>query len=216
MIPLVLAGTLKGGRLGPVAFAAGMVVSFTLVGLFVASVGAGLGINAHVLRQAGAAMFLLMGLFLLVEPLQARLATATAGLATGANALADRVDVGGLAGPFLIGGLAGAIWSPCSGPSLGAAVALAAEAGSLGEAAFRMFAFGLGAATILLMLGYGSRSAILGRRNRLMAAASWVKPAAGILFVLVGLAMLTGADKTMEAYLVKLSPDWLTDITTRY
>lgn len=216
MIPLVLAGTLRGGGLGPVAFATGMVVSFTLVGLFVASIGVGLGINAAVLRQAGAAMFLLMGLFLLVEPLQARLAIATAGLATSANSLADRVDMGGLAGPFLIGGLAGAIWSPCSGPSLGAAVALAAQAGSLGEAALRMFVFGLGAATILLALAYGSRSAILGRRNTLMVAAAWVKPAAGILFVLVGLAVLSGADKVVESYLVDLAPDWLTDVTTRF
>ena len=193
-----------------------MIVSFTLVGLFVANIGVGLGVNAAVLRQAGAAIFLLMGLFLLVEPLHSRLAAATAGLATGANSLADRVDMGGLTGPFLIGGLAGAIWSPCSGPSLGAAVALAAQAGSLGQAALRMFVFGLGAATILLALAYGSRSAILRRRNILMTAAAWLKPAAGALFVLVGIAVLSGADKAAEAYLVDVAPDWLTDVTTRY
>lgn len=216
MIPLVLAGTMRGGRLGPVAFAAGMIVSFTLVGLFIASIGIGLGISGQLLRQIAAVMFVLMGLFLLVEPMQARLATATAGFANGANSLADRVDIGGLAGPFLIGALAGAIWSPCSGPSLGAAIALAAEAGGFGEAALRMFVFGAGAASVLLLLAYGSRSAIMGRRNRLMAASSWIKPAAGALFLLAGFAVLTGLDKTLEAELVRMSPDWLNRLTTSY
>ena len=216
MIPLVLAGTLRGGRLGPVAFAAGMVAAFTVVGLFVASVGIGLGISAQLLRQFAAVMFVAMGLFLLIEPLQARLATATAGFASGANMLADRVDIGGLAGPFLVGTLAGAIWSPCSGPALGAAVALAAEAGGFGTAALRMFAFGVGAATILLALAYGSRAAIMGRRNRLMSAASWLKPAAGGIFVLLGFAIILGGDKVLEAALVDWSPDWLIDLTTRY
>jgi len=193
-----------------------MVGSFTLVGLFVASVGIGLGINTQVLRHIAAAMFILMGLFLLVEPLQSRLAMATAGIATGANTLAGRVESGGLAGPFLIGALAGAIWSPCSGPSLGAAIALAAEAGGVGEAASRMLAFGLGAVSIVLALAYGSRSAIMGRRNRLMATASWMKPLAGGVFVIVGLAVFIGWDKTLEAMLVEWSPDWLTDVTTRY
>ncbi len=216
MIPLVLAGTMKGGRLGPLAFGAGMVLSFTIVGMFIASIGIGLGINGQTLRQAAAVMFILMGAFLLAEPLQMRLATATAGLANSANTLADRADIGGLAGPFLIGTLAGAIWSPCSGPSLGAAVALAAEAGALSEAALRMFAFGLGAASILMLLAYGSRSAIMGRRDRLMAASNWIKPAAGIVFIAVGIMVLAGFDKTLEAALVEISPDWLVDITTRF
>jgi len=216
MIPLVLAGTMKGGRMGPVAFASGMVISFTVVGLFIASIGIGLGVSAQVLRNFAAVMFILMGLFLLIEPMQARLATATAGIAGGANMLADRVDIGGLAGPFLVGTLAGAIWTPCSGPSLGAAIALAAEAGGFAEAGLRMFTFGLGAATILMALAYGSRSAVMGRRNRLLAASAWLKPAAGALFLLVGAAVIMGLDKALEASLVQISPDWLNRLTTNY
>jgi cytochrome c biogenesis protein CcdA len=216
MLPLVLAGTASGGRLGPVAFAAGMVAAFTAVGLFVATVGIGLGVTSEVLRQAAAAMFVLFGLVLLAKPLQERFALATAGLATGANALAGRVTVGGLGGPFLVGSLAGALWSPCSGPSLGAAVVLATEAGGLGPAATRMFAFGLGAASILMLLAYGSRAAILGRRDALLAASRWLKPAAGALFVGLGALVLTGLDKAIEAALVAAMPDWLVAFTTRF
>lgn len=130
--------------------------------------------------------------------------------------MADGLDIGGLTGAFLVGALAGAIWTPCSGPSLGTAVVLAAEAGGFAEAALRMTVFGLGAATVLMALAYGSRSAVLKRRDLFLAAASWLKPAAGALFLLVGLFVLTGADKRLEAALVDLSPAWLTELTTRY
>ena len=34
--------------------------------------------------------------------------------------------------------------------------------------------------------------------------------------IAVGLLVATGADKRVEAFLVDASPDWLTDLTTRY
>lgn len=216
MLPLVLAGTMSGGRLGPVAFAAGMVLSFTAVGLFIATIGIGLGITPNVLRYAAAVLFVLFGVVLLAKPLQDRFALATSGLASGANSLAGRVEAEGLAGPFLVGTLAGALWSPCSGPSLGAAIALAAEAGGVLPAAWRMLAFGLGATSVLLVLAYGSRTAILQRRNALLTATGWMKPVAGLFFVLTGAAVLAGFDKAIETYLVGIMPDWLIDFTSTF
>ena len=216
MIPLVLSGTLTGGRRGPVLFATGMVLSFTAVGLFVASIGIGLGIDGHVLRVAAALLLIGMGLVLLFEPLQQRMALAASGLATQGNRLAMRLDGNAGAQPLILGALAGALWSPCSGPSLGAAIALAAEAGGLGAAALRMFIFGLGAVTVLMLLAYGTRSAIAARRDRLMAAGAWLKPVGAGIFLLVGLAILTGADKAAEAALLGVAPDWLNDLTTQF
>jgi cytochrome c-type biogenesis protein len=216
MLPIVLAGTMTGGRFGPIAFAAGMVVSFTAVGLFIATIGIGLGITPDVLRHVAAVMFLAFGLVLLVKPMQERFALATAGLANGANTLASRVQVGGLAGPALIGALAGAIWSPCSGPSLGAAIALAAEAGGIGPAAIRMLAFGLGAATVLVALAYGSRATVMRRRDALLGVSERAKTIGGLVFLAVALVILAGWDKALEAALVARMPDWLTTFTTRF
>lgn len=67
LLPLVLAGTLKGGRLGPVAFALGMIVAFVAVGLLVAGIGIGLGLSVQLLRQISAVVLILMGLFLMSE-----------------------------------------------------------------------------------------------------------------------------------------------------
>ena len=216
MLPLVLAGTASSGRGGPLAFAAGMTGAFTVVGLFVATIGIGLGVTPQLLRQIAAAMFVAFGLVLLVPPLQMRLSLATAGLATGADALAGRVTAGGLARPALIGALAGAMWSPCSGPALGAAVALATEAGDLGAAAIRMLVFGAGASSVLVALAYGSRAALAARRDVLLASTAWIKPLAGAVFIAVGLAVLTGVDKRLEIAVLDSLPDWYALFTTRY
>ena len=217
MLPLVIAGTLAGGRAGPIAFAAGMTAAFAAVGLAVATVGIGLGITPQLLRQVAAAMFVAFGLvLLLLPPLQMRLSLATSGLATGADALAGRVHGDGLLRPAILGLLAGAVWSPCSGPSLGAAVALATEAGDHAAAAVRMLVFGAGASTVLVALAYGSRAAVTARRNALMTGAAWLKPAAGVVFVAAGLGVLTGLDKSLEIAVLDRLPDWYIAATTRF
>jgi cytochrome c biogenesis protein CcdA len=215
MLPLVAAGAASADRRGPLAFAAGMVLAFTALGLLVATVGLAIGLTPETLRVVAGALLAAAGLVLLVPRLQERVAFATAGLATAANGAAGRAErFGPLGGPFVVGTLAGALWSPCSGPSLGAALALAGSASGLAEAAARLAVFGAGAATMLLVFAYGARAALA--RGSLAATAGALKPAAGVLFLAVGLAVLTGFDRRVEAALLDLSPDWLVTLTTRF
>ena len=72
--------------------------------------------------------------------------------------------------------LLGAIWSPCSGPTLGAAIALAAQSETAGRAATVMAMFSLGAATPILALAYGSRQAIVARHDLLARTSRIAKP----------------------------------------
>jgi cytochrome c biogenesis protein CcdA len=64
----------------------------------------------------------------------------------------------------------GAVWSPCVGPTLGAAIGLAATGDSVGRAAAMMFVFGLGSAAPLLAIAYFSRR-IVAARGRLTSLA---------------------------------------------
>jgi hypothetical protein len=43
-----------------------------------------------------------------------------------------------------------------------------------------------------------------------------VKVALGLLFVAIGALVLSGFDKSIETELVNASPQWLTDLTTRF
>jgi cytochrome c-type biogenesis protein len=52
--------------------------------------------------------------------------------------------------------------------------------------------------------------------NRLMSAGQFVKAGLGILFIAIGALVITGLDKSIEIVLVAASPQWLTDLTTRF
>ena len=74
-----------------------------------------------------------------------------------------------LAFEWIIGLLLGAVWSPCVGPTLGAASILAAKGENLGQVALTMLAFGVGAALPLLVIGLLSREAMQRWQARLWA-----------------------------------------------
>jgi len=112
--------------------------------------------------------------------------------------------------------LLGVAWSPCLGPTLGAASLLASEATDLPRVAATMLVFGLGAASPLLAVGVLSREVISKASARLLSAGQNLRAALGIGFVLVGALIVTGMDKQIETALVNISPQWLTALTTRY
>ena len=110
----------------------------------------------------------------------------------------------------------GAAWSSCVGPTLGAASLLAAQGSSLGRVALTMLAFGIGAAAPLVGLGLASRQALARWRARFLAGGKHAKTALGVLMIALGLAIASGLDKQIETALVDASPQWLTDLTTRF
>ena len=79
-----------------------------------------------------------------------------------------------------------------------------------------MFAFGVGAALPLLALGLLSHEAMVRWRHRLASASKGAKAPLGALFVAIGVLVLTSLDKSIETVLVEVSPQWLTDLTTRF
>ena len=214
LLPIVLFGVLEKHSWGPVALTLGLATSFAVVGVTIASVGFNIGLDPATLRTAIALLLLVMGVVLLMPALQGRLAAFAAPVATAGQALLDRIQPSGLGGQFVLGVLLGAIWSPCSGPTLGAAIGLAAQRNSMLQAATIMAIFGLGAATPILALAYGSRQAIFSRRDRLAKASRIAKPVMGAAFAFVGLFVVTGFDKVVETSLTNAMPDWLITLTT--
>ena len=112
--------------------------------------------------------------------------------------------------------LLGIVWSPCVGPTLGAAIVLASQGSQLPQVAVLMGIFGLGAATPIVVLAYLSRSAMLRIRGNLMQAGKTGKNVLGVAMVALAIFILTGADKPLETWLVENSPAWLTQLTTRF
>lgn len=216
LLPIVLGTAVSQHRLGPVALAAGLALSFVTVGMFVATIGFSIGLDAGVFRQAAAILLIVIGLLLAVPPLQARVAAAAGPISNWAEQRFGGMSGTGLSGQFAVGLLLGIVWAPCVGPTLGAASVLAARGENLGQVALTMLVFGIGAALPLMILGLMSREALMRWRSRLMSAGGSAKTIMGLVLLGIGLLILSGLDKTFEAWLVAASPDWLTNLTTRY
>lgn len=213
VLPIVLASALQAHRMGPVAVAAGMSLSFVALGMTIAVAGRSLGLTEEMIARTGALLMIGFGLILLVPRFSARFATATAGVASGADARMDGVDRSGLQGQLLGGVLLGAVWSPCIGPTLGGAISLASQGQNLAWAAAVMAAFALGVSTIILALGYGARSALQRRQALMRRLAARARPAMGAVFIAVGLAILFELHKLIEFWAVQTLPIWLIDLS---
>lgn len=216
LIPIVLAGAASEHRFGPLALAGGLALSFTAIGLFVAIVGFSIGIDGEFFRGLAAVLFVALGAMLLVPTLSARVAVAAGPVANRAEQAFAAFAPTGLGGQFAVGALLGAVWVPCSGPTIAAASVLASQGESLPTVAATMLVFGLGAALPLALLGLVSREAMLRWRTRMMAAGRGLRAALGAILVVLGLAILTGLDRAAETALLDVAPNWLIELTTRY
>ncbi|WP_426443471.1 cytochrome c biogenesis CcdA family protein [Bradyrhizobium genosp. P] len=216
LLPVVLGAAASEHRLGPVALAGGLSLSFVAIGLFIATIGFGLGIGGDLFRLVAAVLMIGIGCVLALPPLQNRLAAAGGPLGNWTYQRFGGFSTSGLGGQFGLGLLLGAVWSPCVGPTLGAASVLAAQGKDLGAVALTMLAFGLGAGLPLLLFGALSHQLPLRWRDGMSMAGKSTKRVLGIFLVLVGLLIVTGLDKTVETKLVDASPQWLTGLTTRF
>jgi cytochrome c-type biogenesis protein len=218
LVPIVLGSAASRSKWGPAVLSCGLVLSFTLVGFTLASLGAGSAFDSELVRQFGAFVLMLAGILLLFPNLSSvgflsRLMTP---LANWANAQSANLQTSGLLGQAGIGVLLGLVWSPCVGPTLGAATILAAQGKNLAQVAIVMAAFGFGIASILLLLATATRGFLARWRGKMMSAGNTGKRLLGAVLAGVGLMIMTGIDHQIEGVLVYISPEWLTDLTTRF
>jgi len=213
LLPVVLGSASAKGRAGPLLLAAGLVLSFVAIGLFISLIGFSIGLDAKFFSAISAVMLVAAGLLLAVPYLQRQFAVAAGPVG---NWVDQRLGSGASMGQFGLGLLLGAVWSPCVGPTLGAASVLAAQGQNLWQVAATMLSFGLGVAVPLVVLGLVSRELMLAWRGRMLSASTTLKSALGVLLLASGVLILSGQDKQVEAKLVDLSPDWLTALTTKF
>jgi cytochrome c-type biogenesis protein len=214
LVPVLVAAAVNAHRRGPWALGLGLAISFTIVG--VALAGAGAAVDPDVLRTAGGIVLAAFGAILLIPALSNLFAVAAVALGNSGHRLLARITLDGLPGQFLVGTLLGLVWSPCVGPTLGAATTLASQGKDLGQISLLMLLFGIGAAAPLILLGSLSRAGLVKLRGRLLLAGRYGKQLLGLAMLCLGVLIATGTDKALEAWILDRSPAWLTAFTTRY
>jgi cytochrome c-type biogenesis protein len=214
LVPILVGTALTAHRLGPVALAFGLALSFTVVGLFLATVGIMIGLDQALFSKIAGGLLILFGLVLLSDRLQQWFTAATSDLSGAGQPWLERISSDTLNGQFLLGLVLGIVWSPCVGPTLGATITLASQGENLGQAAVIMALFGIGAGLPLIALGTLSQQAMMRYKSKLSATGRTGKTLLGALLLVLGILIVTGLDKIFEAWLLTHAPEWLVRLTT--
>ena len=210
ILPLVIGGAVQANRLAPIAMGIGMALSFALIGILLGALGPALDIDSDSIRLFGAWLLISFGLVMLIPALNRRFTEWMLPIASSANAASARLDGSSLSGAFLLGGVLGLVWSPCSGPLLASALTLVASEGGAIQGGIILGLFGIGAAIPLVAVAYASRRGFNLARGWVLQRIDLIKKAFGVLILLTGIAILSGADKWLEAKVVAILPEaWI-------
>jgi len=216
VLPVVLIAALNTHKLGPLYLCAGLSLTFVAVGMFVASLGPALGVDDTLISQIASVMMIGFGLVLLVPVLSQRFTLVASGASNTLSAKTAGFSNEGLGAQFLTGALLGAVWTPCIGPTLGGAIALASQGNDIGWAALTMLAFALGVSSMILLLAMLSREALFRHRSTLQSMSRWARPLMGAILVTIGVFILLGLQYTVEEWALESLPYWFQDFSIKY
>jgi cytochrome c-type biogenesis protein len=208
LVPVVTSSSATSGRSGPLYLAAGLSVSFAVAGTVLTLLLVSTGLDPEIFRYVAASVLIAVALVMLVPALNDALTLRLSAI-TGRFDQGRRGGNASAPGQFGVGALLGIVWLPCVGPTLGAAIALASMGQSMGMAFVVMLAYGIGTAGVLLLAGLVSTRLLARWRPGMMSAGGFGKKLLGVTLLVLGLLVLTGMDKYLEALAVGMLPEWV-------
>jgi cytochrome c-type biogenesis protein len=178
-------------------FIAGFAAVFAGLGVAAGLIGSSLSSVQEALQRIGGVIVIVLGLVLL---------GAVRGRIVQERRLITRLpNVGGSARPLVLGVAFGAAWSPCVGPLLGAALVVAAHGGEpvRGGLLLLAYAAGIGVPFLLASLGLAASPGLSARVRRIGPALERI---GGVLLVVLGVLLATGAYAHFTSYLAQFAP----------
>jgi cytochrome c biogenesis protein CcdA len=213
LLPMIAAASVARHPLGPLVMMLGMTLAFTLAGIGIARLTSLTGLLPDDVAVVAGWVMMGFGLTMLLPQAQFGFARVMGPAAPGATRLIGQVEGRGFGSEAIAGALLGLAWSPCIGPTLGAAIGFAAEGRNLGQAAGTMAAFSAGAAMVMLILSYGARGIIARRKAALMAVAPRARKILGVGLVAAGAFIALHLDHLAERWVLEHLPAWFNDLS---
>lgn len=215
LVPVVISSASVGGKKGALGLTAGLSLSFALAGSVLTWALVALSLDPELFRYVAGGLLLFIGFILVIPAWKHRATTLLSRWIEGSKLGKSARQTSGGAGmvsQFGVGALLGVVWLPCVGPTLGAAIALASMGQSMGKAFLVMLAYGVGTASILLVAGLASGKLLKKWQPKIMSGGTWGVRLLGGTLLLLGLLVVTGLDKALEAWAVHLLPAWVYSI----
>lgn len=209
VLPLVLSGSLTGGKKRPIGIVVGFVASFTFFTLALTAIVRLTGVSPDILRIISIVIILCFGLALIVPKFQLWMERIFSGIA---GAAANKNEGSGFFGGVFLGLSLGLIWTPCVGPILASVITLAATSSVNLAAVFITLAYALGSGIPMLLITYGGRQ-LLQRVPWLLQNTAKIQKAFGILMILTALAIAFNVDRKFQTYVLEKFPNYGAGLT---
>jgi len=207
VLPIVLSGSLSGGKKRPLGIITGFILSFTFFTLFLSTLVRSTGISADSLRYLSIIIISFFGLSLLIPKLRVELEVLLSKLSSGAQKNPQTKDHPDFVAGVLVGLSLGLLWAPCVGPILASVISLALTGTVTLSAVFVTFAYSLGTAIPMLAITYGGRD-LLNRAPWLLKNTGQIQKIFGVLMILTALSILLNLDRKFQTFVLTTFPSY--------
>ncbi len=204
VLPIVLSGSLTGGKKRPLGIVTGFIISFTFFTLFLTTIVRATGLPADSLRFIAVIVIGFFGASLLIPQLQLileKIFSRVAGLAPQQSQKEGYVD------GILVGLSLGLIWTPCVGPILASVISLALTGTVTTTAFFITLAYATGTAIPMLAITYGGRN-LLTKTPWLLSHTRTIQKIFGVLMIATALAIYLNLDRKFQTYILEKFPSY--------
>ncbi|MCD2442039.1 sulfite exporter TauE/SafE family protein [Agromyces sp. SYSU K20354] len=205
LLPVIVGGAIVGGgderraRRRPYVIAASLAVSVVAFTLLLKATTALLGVPPQVWQLVSGGIIILLGVDLLFPALWDRLSTALRLQARSGEFLDRSVSRQSTMGDILTGAALGPVFSSCS-PTYALIIAAVLPV-SFAEGVIYVIAYAVGLAAMLLLIALLGRG-LVRRLGWLANPGGWFRKVIGAIFVVVGLAVITGFDKQLQTWIL--------------
>lgn len=212
ILPIILTSGIDGKISRIRGIIVGLVVSFTIASLFLATLVRVLGIPADTIRNVAVILLVFLGLSM-VFPI-----------------IGEKIQIyierhwkirpaqqrdSGFGGGFMTGVSLGIVWTPCVGPILASVATLAAVNSLSPTTVIIAFAYALGTGIPLYFIAKGG-SAITVKLGVFKKNSQTIRQIFGIIILLTALFIFSGFDRKLQAWTLNTLPKNWTQIATNF
>ncbi|MBI4096705.1 MAG: DUF3179 domain-containing protein [Candidatus Levybacteria bacterium] len=212
VLPIVLASGIDGNTKRVKGVIAGLVLSFTIASLLLATLVRALGIPADAIRTLAVALLIVFGLSLIFPIIWKKIQVF---IERYWHFGAYQSKGGGFWGGFLTGASLGIIWTPCIGPVVAAMATLAAVSSFSLIMVLVISAYALGVGIPLYFVAKGGAKASQ-KLAFFKTQNQKIRQVFGVIVLATALFIWTGADRVLQAWTLATLPASWTQIATTF